>query len=154
MPYVWATCLPHKGGGVPLSALLKDTTNELAALPFHSRASFRPICLPYCVSKPLKRLSRLLFFLEFNSIFPARQVLALNGLLSIKVSFSLSPFWMSLTNPSRAIRQFLLRSIFLRLSALFGIPLFSTNLFPLASHLALLVGLNLPFLTGTLAWFF
>ena len=29
---VWATCLPHKGGGVPLSALLKDTTSELAGL--------------------------------------------------------------------------------------------------------------------------
>ena len=29
---VWATCLPHKGGGVPLSALPKDTTSELADL--------------------------------------------------------------------------------------------------------------------------
>ena len=29
---VWATCLPHKGGGVPLSALPKDTTSELAGL--------------------------------------------------------------------------------------------------------------------------
>ena len=28
----WATCLPHKGGGVPLSALPKDTTSELAGL--------------------------------------------------------------------------------------------------------------------------
>ena len=28
---VWATCLPLKGGGVPLSALPKDTTSELAA---------------------------------------------------------------------------------------------------------------------------
>ena len=27
---VWATCLPYKGGGVPLSALPKDTTSELA----------------------------------------------------------------------------------------------------------------------------
>ena len=26
------TCLPHKGGGVPLSALPKDTTSELAGL--------------------------------------------------------------------------------------------------------------------------
>ena len=30
--YVWATCFPHKGGGVPLSALPKDTTSELAGL--------------------------------------------------------------------------------------------------------------------------
>ena len=29
---VLATCLPHKGGGVPLSALPKDTTSELAGL--------------------------------------------------------------------------------------------------------------------------
>ena len=29
---VWATCLPHKGGGVPLSALPKHTTSELAGL--------------------------------------------------------------------------------------------------------------------------
>ena len=28
----WATCLPHKGVGVPLSALPKDTTSELAVL--------------------------------------------------------------------------------------------------------------------------
>ena len=27
---VWATCLLHKDGGVPLSALPKDTTSELA----------------------------------------------------------------------------------------------------------------------------
>ena len=29
---VWATCLPHKGGGVPLSALPKVTTSKLAGL--------------------------------------------------------------------------------------------------------------------------
>ena len=29
---VWATCLPHKCGGVPLSALPKDTTSEVAGL--------------------------------------------------------------------------------------------------------------------------
>ena len=29
---LWVTCLPHKGGGVPLSALPKDTTSELAGL--------------------------------------------------------------------------------------------------------------------------
>ena len=29
---LWATCLPHKGGGVPLSALPKDTTSKLAGL--------------------------------------------------------------------------------------------------------------------------
>ena len=29
---LWATCLPHKGGGIPLSALPKNTTSELAGL--------------------------------------------------------------------------------------------------------------------------
>ena len=29
---LWATCLQHKGGGIPLSALPKDTTSELAGL--------------------------------------------------------------------------------------------------------------------------
>ena len=30
--FLWATCLLHKGGAVPLSALPKDTTSELAGL--------------------------------------------------------------------------------------------------------------------------
>ena len=34
MKYGRATCLPHKGGGVPLSALPKDTTSKLAGLFF------------------------------------------------------------------------------------------------------------------------
>ena len=29
---LWATCLPYKGEGIPLSALPKDTTSELAGL--------------------------------------------------------------------------------------------------------------------------
>ena len=32
---VWATCLPHKGGGVPLSVLPKDTTMNLPACSPH-----------------------------------------------------------------------------------------------------------------------
>ena len=30
--YGWATCLPHKGGGVPFNALPKGTTSKLAGL--------------------------------------------------------------------------------------------------------------------------
>ena len=43
--------------------------------PLDSPASFRPISLTSCVSKLFERiiLSRLLFFLEFNSIFSPRQ---------------------------------------------------------------------------------
>ena len=37
---VWATCLPHKGGGVPLSALSKVTTSKLAGL----FSTFSPKC--------------------------------------------------------------------------------------------------------------
>ena len=61
---------------------------------------------------------------------------------------------MGLTNPGRAFGRFSLLSISLKLLTLSGIPPFSTNLFRLASLLALLVGLNLSFLIGALVWFF
>ena len=61
---------------------------------------------------------------------------------------------MGLTNPGRALGRSCLLSISLELLTLSGIPLFSTNLFRLASVLALLVGLNLSILIGALEWFF
>ena len=61
---------------------------------------------------------------------------------------------MGLTNPGRALGRSSLLLISLKLSTLSGIPPFSTNLFRLASLLALLVGLNLFFLTGALVWSF
>ena len=60
---------------------------------------------------------------------------------------------MGLTNPGRALGQSCLLSISQKLLTLSGIPPFSTNLFRLASLLALLVGLNLSFLIGALVWF-
>ena len=60
---------------------------------------------------------------------------------------------MGLTSPGRALGRSCLLLIFLKLFTLSGIPPFSTNLFRLASLLALLVGLNLSFLIGALAWF-
>ena len=60
---------------------------------------------------------------------------------------------MGLTNPGRALGRSCLLSISLKLLTLSDIPFFSTNLFRLASFLALLVGLNLSFLTGALVWF-
>ena len=60
---------------------------------------------------------------------------------------------MGITNPGRALGQSSLLSISPKLSTLSGIPPFSTNSFRLASLLALLVGLNLSFLIGALAWF-
>ena len=85
---------------------------------------------------------------------PARPVSALVGLHSIKFCFFLSPFRMGLTNPGRALGQSCLLLISRKLSTLSGILPFSTNLFRLASLLALLVGLNLSFLIGALVWFF
>ena len=85
---------------------------------------------------------------------PAMPVSALDGLLSIKFFIFLSPFWMGLTNPRGALRQFLLRLTSPKLSTLSGIPPFFTDLFWPASLLALLAGLNLFFLIDALAWFF
>ena len=115
-----------------------------------SPASFWPISLTSCVPKLFERiiLSCLLFFQESNSILSPCQA----GLHLIKFCTFLSPFWMGLTNPGRALEQSCLLLISLKLLTLFGIPPFSTNLFRLASLLALLVGLNLSFLTGALAW--
>ena len=97
----------------------------------NSPASFRPISLTSCVSKLFERiiLSRLLFFLESNSILslPARPVSALDGLPSIKSFTFLSPFRMGLTNPGRALARSCLLSICLKLLTLSGIPLLSTN---------------------------
>ena len=62
---------------------------------------------------------------------------------------------MGLTNPGRALGRSSLLLISLKLLTLSGTPPFSTNLFRLASLLALLVGLiNLSFLIGALVWFF
>ena len=125
--------------------------------PLDSPASFRPISLTSCVSKLFERiiLSRLLFFLESNSILSPRQVgFPLDGLHLIKFCTFISPFRMGLTNPGRALGRSCLLLISLKLLTLSGIPPFSTNLFRLASLLALLVGLNLSFPIGALLWFF
>ena len=77
-----------------------------------SPASFWPISITSCVTKLFERiiLSRLSFFLESNSIFfPARPVSVLDGLLSMKFSFSLSPFQMGVKDISRSLERFLLR---------------------------------------------
>ena len=60
---------------------------------------------------------------------------------------------MGLTGPGPAPGRFSLLLISRKLSSLSGIPPFSINLFRLASLLVLLVGINLSFLIGALAWF-
>ena len=61
---------------------------------------------------------------------------------------------MGLTNPGRALGRSSLLLISRKRLTLSGIPPFSMNSFRLASLHALLVGLNLSFLTGALVWFF
>ena len=124
--------------------------------PLDSPASFRPISLTSCISKLFERIipSRLLFFLESNSILsPARPVYALDRLHLIKFFTFLGPFPMSLTNPGRALGRSCLLWISPKFLTLSGILPFSTNLFRLASLLALLDGLNLSFLIGALVRF-
>ena len=113
--------------------------------PLDSPASFRPISITSCVSNLFERiiLSRLLFFLESNSIFSPRQAGFRPGRSTqdqiLYLSRSISDGFNKLLIP-------------LKLLTLSGIPPFSTNLFQLASRLALLAGLNLSFLTGALVW--
>ena len=71
--------------------------------PLDSPASLRPISHTSYVKKLFERiiLLRLLFILESNSILSLRQAgFPLKGLLLIKLCSFLSPFRMSLTNPS------------------------------------------------------
>ena len=123
--------------------------------PLDSPASFRPISLTYCVSELCERiiLSRLLFFLESNSIFSPRQASFRHGRSTLDFLPFLSPFRMGLTNPGRALGQSSLLLISPKLLTLSGIPPISTSLFRLTSLLALLAGLNLSFLTGALVSF-
>ena len=124
--------------------------------PHDSAASFRPISLTSCVSKLFERiiLSRLLFFLESNSILSPRQAgfrpgrSTLDQILYLSKSIS-----DGFNKPGRALGRSCLVLISLKLLTLSGIAPFFTNLFRLASLLALLVGLNLSFLIGALAWF-
>ena len=95
------------------------------------------------------------FFWNLIPFFlPARPASALDGLHLIKFCTFLNPFRMGLTNPGRALGRSCLLLVSLKLLTRSGIPLFSTNLFRLASLLALLVELNLSFLIGALLWSF
>ena len=125
--------------------------------PLDSFTYFQPISLTSWVSKLFEHiiLSRLLFFLEYNSFsFPARLVSTMDNLLLIIFCSFLSPLHMGLSNPSVALRQFLLLSTSPKLLTLSGSPPFFMISFRLAFLLALLVGLNLSFLIGALACFF
>ena len=117
--------------------------------PLDSPASFRTISLTSCVSKLFECiiLSRLLFFVESDSILSPRQAGFRPGRSTLDQILYLSQ---SISDGFNKPRPGLISR---KLSTLSGILPFSTNSFRLASLLALLVRLNLSFLIGTLAWF-
>ena len=121
--------------------------------PLDSPVSFRPISLTFCVSKLFERiiLSRLLFFLESNSILSPRQAGFRPGRSTLDQILYLSQS-ISDRYQDRALGRSSLLLISRKLLTLSGIPRFSTNSIRLASLLALLVGLNLFFLIGSLVW--
>ena len=95
--------------------------------PLDSPASFRPISLTSCASSCLNAL----FYRVCSSFWslipfslPVRPVSALVGLHLIKFCTFLSPFWMGLTNPGRALGRSCLLSISRKLLTLSGIPPF------------------------------
>ena len=117
--------------------------------PLDSPASFQHISLISCVSKLFEPiiLSRLLFFLESNSILSSPGRSTLYQILYLSKSIS---DWFNKPRPGS--RRSCLLS--LKFSTLPGTPPFSTNLFWLASHLVLLVGIDHSFLIGALVWLF
>ena len=81
------------------------------------------LSLTSCVSKLFERiiLSRLLFFLESNSILSPRLAGFCTGRSTLdQILFLFSPFRMSLTNPGQALEQSCLLSISLKLLTLSG----------------------------------
>ena len=122
--------------------------------PLDSPASFRPIFLTSCVSKLFERiiLSRLLIFLESNSILSPRHAGFSPGWSALDRIIYLSQSILDGFNkPDRTLGRFFLLLISLKLLTLSSTSPFSTNSFRLASLLALLVGLNFSFLIGALA---
>ena len=124
--------------------------------PLDSPASFRPISLSPSASQSCLNASFYPVYSSFWNLIPfslpVRPVSAMDGLHVIKFSTFLSLFRMGLTNPGRALGRSYLLSISPKLLTLSGIPPFSTNLFRLAPLLALLIGLHVFFLIGTLLW--
>ena len=119
-------------------------------------ASFRFISLTSCISKLFKRiiLSRLLFFLESNSILSLRQAGFRPGRSTLdQILYFSQPMSDGFNKPRSVFVRLSLLSTFPKPSTLSSSPPFFTNSFRLASLPVLLVGLNLFFLIGAFAWF-
>ena len=112
-PFIWKT-----SSIIPIHKMGK---------PLDSPASFRPIFLTSCISKLFECiiLSRLLFFLDSNSILSPRQAGFRPGRSTLdQILFLLILFRMGLTNPGRALGRFSLLLISRKLLTLSGIPPF------------------------------
>ena len=108
--------------------------------PLDSPASFWPISLITYVSKLFERiiLSRLLFFLESNSILSPRQAgFRLERSTFVQILFLSRSISNEFNKPRPGSRTILATIDFFKASDSVWHPLFSTNLFRLASLLAL-----------------
>ena len=124
--------------------------------PLDSPASFRSISLTSCVSELFECiiLSRLLFFLESNSILSPRQAGFRPGQSTLdQILFVFQFISDGFNKPNSGSQTILSTADFSKRLTLSSIPPFSIYSFWLVSLLALLVGLNLSFLIGALAWF-
>ena len=124
--------------------------------PLDSRASFRPISLTSCVSKLFERiiLSRLLFFLESNSILSPRHAGFRPGRSTLDQILFLSQSISDGFNKPRPGSRTILSTIdFSKAFDSLWHPALFHKLISAGSLLAMLVGLNLSFLIGALAWF-
>ena len=126
--------------------------------PLDSPASFQPISLTSCVSKLFERiiLSRLLFFLESNSILSLRQAGFHSGQSTLYQILFLSQSISDGLNKSRPGSRTILSTI--GFSKAFNSVWHPVLFYKLISAglplcFALLVGFNLFFLTGALAWY-
>ena len=125
--------------------------------PLDSPAFFRPISLKSCVSKLFERiiLSRLLFFLESNSILSSRQAGFRPGRSTLNQILYLSQSILDGFNKPRPGSRTILSTIdFSKAFDSVWLPALFHKPIRLASLLALLDGLNLSFLIGALVWFF
>ena len=125
--------------------------------PLDFPASFQPISLASCISKLFERiiLLRLLFFLKRKSILSPHQAGFHPGWSTLDQLLFLSQSILNGCNKLKPGFWTILATLdFSNALTLSNIPSFFTNIFWLASFLALLVRLNLSFLIGVLAWFF
>ena len=123
--------------------------------PLDSPASFRPISLTSCVSKLCERilLSRLLFFLESNSILSPCQAGFRPGRSTLYRILFLAQSISDGFNKSRPGSQTILSTIdFSKVFDSVWHPALYHKLISAGLH-PLLIGPNLSFLIGTLAWF-